>query len=84
MGGPAHVEQHGGAALPGLLLLADEQLVVAGGGGPVDAAQVVAHHVRPQRVEVVAGPAEEWGWSVPARGSLPLVNGTGRISSIAG
>ncbi len=59
--GPAHVEHHGRAALPRLLLLADEQLVVPGGRRPVDAAQVVAHHVGAQGVEVVADPAEGVG-----------------------
>ena len=42
----------------GQLVLADQELVVAGGGGPVDAAEVVAHDVGPQRVEVLAGAAE--------------------------
>ena len=55
---PPDVEQHGGAPLPRQLVLADQQLVVAGRGRPVDAAQVVAHDVGPQGVEVVAGAAE--------------------------
>jgi hypothetical protein len=54
----ADVEQHGGATLPGQLVLADHQLVVAGRRRPVDAAQVVADDVGAQRVEVLAGAAQ--------------------------
>ena len=61
VGGLADVEEHRGAALPGELVLPDEQLVVARGGGPVDPAQVVTHDVRPEGVEVLAGPPERVG-----------------------
>ena len=57
----ADVEQHGGAALPGQLVLADHELVVAGGRRPVHPAQVVADDVGAQRVEVLAAAAEGVG-----------------------
>ena len=52
--GAADVEHDGGAVLPRHLVLADHQLVVARRRPPVHPAQVVAHHVLPQRVELVA------------------------------
>ncbi len=59
--GAADVEQHGGPALPGQLVLADHQLVVAGGRRPVHSTEVVADDVGAQRVEVLAEPAERVG-----------------------
>ena len=78
VGGLADVEQHGGAPLPGQLVLADQELVVAGRGRPVDAAQVVADDVGPQRVEVLAGAARA-SW---AAGRRPA--GRGRWCRAAG
>ncbi len=55
------VEDDGGAALPGELVLADHELVVAGGGRPVHPPQVVADDVGAQGVEVLAAAPEGVG-----------------------
>ncbi len=54
---PLHVEHQGEPALPGLLVVADDQVVGAGAHGPVHPAEVVADHVGPQGVELLARPA---------------------------
>ncbi len=54
VGAATNVEQDGGAVLPWRLVLADHQVAEAGRARPVNVAQVVAHHVLAQAVELVA------------------------------
>ncbi len=61
VGRRAHVEQHRGATLPRQFVLAHHQLVVTRRRRPVHAAQVVAHHVLAQGVEVLTVAAERVG-----------------------
>ncbi len=61
----ADVEEHGGAPLPGKLVLADQELVVPRRRGPVDAAEVVAHDIGAQRVEVLTRAPERVGLPGP-------------------
>ncbi len=59
--GCSDVEDDRGPSLPRQLVLAHHEVVVAGGRGPVDPAEVVAHHVGTQRVEVLAAAAQGVG-----------------------
>jgi hypothetical protein len=65
-GVPRVDEQDGGRSTRGLVL-SDHQLAAAGNAGPMDPSQIVALHVGPHRVELVAGAEQVLGQREPAR-----------------